>query len=127
VWKAQFDFRKTNKKDVPFPNIRFAAGDVIPDESKPFICLNTNPNGGGSKYGGWREEAWDRFLTLKKEITTDRVLADVNVLEHAVMEAIRVKDDITQTNLAEYLLAKKKRKSVVTPGPAERAGMMDEE
>ena len=43
------------------------------------------------------------------------------------MEAIRVKDDITQTNLAEYLLARKKRKSVVTPAPVERAGMMDEE
>jgi hypothetical protein len=43
------------------------------------------------------------------------------------MDAIRLKDGVTQTNLAEYLLAKKKRKSVVTPAIEERAGMMDEE
>ena len=43
------------------------------------------------------------------------------------MVAICEKDEVTQTALEQYNLAKKKRKSVVTPAPVKRAGVMDEE
>ena len=127
VWKAQYDFRQTNSKDVEYPNIRFKKDVVIPDDRKPFICKFTNPNGGGGKYGGWYEAVWDQFLTNKTEITIARQGPNVEALENSVMLALRTKCKITQTTMAEWLAAKNAKTTANPVLPVERAGLCDEE
>lgn len=127
VWKAQYDFRQDNDKDVEYPNIRFKRAEDIPVDHRKFVCKYTNPNGGGGRYGGWRETAWDKYIENKDELVIARQKPTVHLLEEGVMLALREKCNITQSTEAEYEAAKKKRKTANAVVPVERGGMMDEE
>lgn len=109
VWQKQFKQKREEGRNSKIKTPRVKAGMELSADDKEWRCKYTDMDNGQSRYGGWNTEGITKFARHLKGIKESRAMARNVTAETRIMVAIRGYHGVTQTNLRDYDLSRKKR------------------
>jgi hypothetical protein len=116
VWKEQFKLKQEEgpKAAIVTPRASKRSGPLT-DAQKEWRCKFTNMDNGQCRYGGWTAEGTKRFGQYLKLVKAARLTPNSSDYEMRAQVAIRLRNDVAETNLEDYHANKKAKRSEYVP------------